>query len=361
MIKIRFKTVSIIGAIFLVSCSGGKENKQETETANIHDSFHQLIETTPAILKKQEVELTLSGKVEYNPDKVIRYIPLTNGIVDRVYFSTGDKITKGQKLLDLRSTELSQLKAEETSLRAEVNIAEREMKTVQSLFDDNMNSEKELLEAEAKLNQAKASLKRIETDMSFYHYNQSTGTFSIMAPMGGHIVDRNISSGSTISNESEPIFTIADLSTVWIMANVYAKDLLFVHEGTDTEIQLLSYPDRIFSGKITKISNVFDKEERILKAWILMDNKELLFKPEMSAVIKLKNKSEKEMIAIPSDALVFDNNRYYVVVEKENEKFEVREVKPGNSGNGTTYLESGLSAGENVVTKNQLLVYSQLK
>jgi len=361
MIKMQFKIVAIIGAIFLVSCSGEKENKQETEASNIHDSFQQLIKTTPAILKKQEVELTLSGKVEYNPDKIIRYVPLTNGIVDRVYFSTGDKVAKGQKLLDIRSTELSQLQAEETSLRAEVKIAERELKTVQSLFDDNMNSEKELLEAEAKLNQAKASLKRIETDMSFYHYNQSTGTFSVMAPMSGHMVDRNISSGSTISNEGEPIFTIADLSTVWIMANVYAKDLLFVHEGVETEIQLLSYPDKTFSGKITKISNVFDKEERILKAWILMDNKELLFKPEMSAVIKLKNKSEREMIAIPSDALVFDNNSYYVVVEKGNENFEVREVKLGNRGNGTTYLESGLSAGENIVIKNQLLVYSQLK
>lgn len=359
MIKIGFKTCAIIGAIFLVSCSGENENKKET--ADIHNSFQQLIETTPALLKKQEVDVTLSGKVEYNPDKIIRYTPLTSGIIDRVYFSTGDKVAKGQRLLDLRSTELSQLQAEEVSLKAEVKIAEREMKTARSLFDDNMNSEKELFEAEAKLNQARAALRRIETDMSFYHYNHSTGTFSVMAPMSGYMVDRNISSGSTMSSEGEPIFTIADLSTVWIMANVYAKDLLFVHEGTDTEIQLLSYPNRTFAGKITKISNVFDKEERTLKAWILMDNKELLFKPEMSAVIKLKNKSEREMIAIPSEALVFDNNRYYVVVRKGDEKFEVREVKLGNRGNGTTYLESGLSAGENIVIKNQLLIYSQLK
>lgn len=356
----KIKTLGILGVvILLMSCSGGNDNKAEVD--RIHDSFQEFIQTTPALLKKQEVELTLSGKVEYNPDKIIRYIPLTNGIIDRIYFSTGDKVAKGQKLLDLRSTELSLLQAEESSLRAEVKIAEREMKTVQSLFDDNMNSEKELLEAEAKLNQAKASLKRIETDMSFYHYNQNTATFSVMAPMSGYIVDRKISSGSTISNEGDPIFTIADLSTVWIMANVYAKDLLFVYEGMETEIQLLSYPDRTFTGRITKISNVFDKEERILKAWILMDNKELLFKPEMSAVIKLKNKSEREMIAIPSEALVFDNNRYYVVIEKEDRDFEVREVKLCNRGNGTTYLESGLSAEENVVIKNQLLLYSQLK
>ncbi len=360
MKKNKVILTGFLTVLLVFSCT----KNPETHTGNdelINKSFLQNVKTTRAVLKTQEYELTLTGKVEYNPDKVIRYVPLTSGIVDRVYFSIGDKVEAGQVLFDLRSTELSQLQAEELSLKSEAKIAEREMTTARSLYMDNMLSEKELFEAEAQLNQVKASLKRIQTDMSFYHYNYDKGTFSVISPMSGYIVDRNISSGSTISGDGDPIFTIADLSTVWIMANVYAKDLMFVHEGMDAEIELLSYPDQVFYGKIARLSNVFDKDERTLKARIPMNNENLLFKPEMSAVIKLKNKSHKELIAIPSEALVFDENHYYVVVQNAGDTFEVRQVELNNQSNGTTYIRSGLSAGEEVVIKNQLLIYSEFK
>lgn len=363
MKKIRIlKTFGIAAsAIVFLSCSDSNGKDQDTTTDKITDSFLGQIKTTKAVLKNTEEELTLTGKVEYNLDKIIKYVPLTNGVVDRIYFSIGDKVAAGQKLFDLRSTELSSLQAEEESLQAEVKIAQRDMQTTQTLFDDNVLSEKELFEAQAKLNQVKATLKRIRTDMSFYQYNTHTGTFSVIAPMSGYIVDRTISSGSTLSGDGVPAFTIADLSSVWIIANVYAKELPLVHENMDAEIALLSYPGKTFDGKINTLSNVFDKDERILKARILMDNKDLLFKPEMSAVITLKKQSDNKMVAVPSDALIFDNNQYYIVVEKTKGEYDVRRVQLHHRGNGTSYIESGLSEGEEVVIKNQLLVYSQLK
>lgn len=346
---------ALFGFALLISCSRGDKPEEVTRNHSLDAT------TTKAVLKNKEEELTLAGKVEYNPDKIIKYVPLTTGIVDRVYFSTGDKVTAGQRLFDLRSTELSSWQAEEISLQAEVKIAERELKAAQTLFDDNMLSERELLEAQAKLSQSRAGLKRIQTDMSFYQYNAGSNTFSVVAPMSGYIVERNISSGSTLSGDGEPAFTIADLSSVWIIANVYAKDLVAVREGMDAEIELLSYPDKTFNGKIDHLSNVFDKDERILKARILMDNKDLFFKPEMSAVIRIKNRSDEQMVAVPSEALVFDNNRYYVVIDKAKDEFEVREVKLHSRVNGTTYIESGLIEGENIVIKNQLLVYAQIR
>ena len=125
--------------------------------------------------------------------------------------------------------------------------------------------------------------------MSMYGYNRASGTFSVKSPMAGYVVHKNTSSGSTIAEGGDIVFTIADLSRVWIVANVYAGDLQFVSEGMEVEITTLSYPDEVFSGKINTLSQVFDPEEKVLKSRIFMDNKDLKFKPEMSVIVKLKN------------------------------------------------------------------------
>lgn len=286
---------------------------------------------------------------------------MIGGIIERSYFSLGDKVQKGQTLLDIRSTELSSLQSDRVGLESELKIAERELKTAQTMFEDNMLSEKELMEAQAKLSQAKAAFSKIETDMSVFGSDKGNGTFSIKAPMSGYIVSKNASSGSTVSADGEPLFIIADLSTVWITANVYAGNLLFVKEGQEVDITTLSYPGEIFKGKINSLSQVFDPEERVLKARIVMPNKDLRLKPEMSVVIKLKNETHNKLVSVPSEALVFDNNRYYVVVEESPANFKSKEVTLSGHHNDVSYITSGVSEGEDIVIKNQLLIHSGLK
>lgn len=353
-------TIAVLQILLLTSC-GNKADDSGNNKFGIKQAFLQNVKTTKAVLSTQEEELTLTGKVEYDPDKVINYVPMIGGIIDRSYFSLGDKVQKGQTLLDIRSTELSSLQSERVGLESEVKIAERELKTAKSMFEDNMLSEKELMEAQAKLSQAQAAYSKIQTDMSVFGSNKGSGTFSIKAPMSGYIVSKNASSGSTVSADSDPLFIIADLSTVWITANVYASNLLFVREGQEVKITTLSYPGEIFNGKINSLSQVFDPEEKVLKARIVMPNADLRLKPEMSAVIKLKNETHNKLISIPSEALVFDNDRYYVVVETAPDTFEAREVVLNGHHNNVTYITSGVSEGEDIVIKNQLLIYTGLK
>ena len=228
------------------------------------------------------------------------------------------------------------------------------------MCEDNMLSEKELLEAEAKLKQAQASYIKIRNDISVHGTNKGNGMFAVKSPMTGYIVGKNISSGSTVSTEGEPLFTVADLNTVWITANVYASNLQFVKEGMPVSITTLSYPDEVFHGKISALSQVFDPEEKVLKARIVMNNKDLKFKPEMSVLISLKNETNTQFVSVPSDALVFDDDRYFVVVQDRGD-FKIREVRLQGHNNKTTYIASGLSGGEEIVTNNQLLIYSGLK
>ena len=352
--------IIIIGIITLFSCNNGKKTENTEKNGIIKQAFLENVKTEKAVLSNLEQGLILTGKVEYNPDKIVIYKSLTNGIIEKTYFSSGDKVQKGQDLLDIRSSELSELQSQQIALETELKIAQRELKTAQSMYDDNMLSEKELLEAQGRVRQAQADLEKIKSDMTVMGINKGNGIFSIKSPMSGYIVAKNATSGSTLSADGEPVFTVADLSTVWITVNVYASDLLFVSEGMNVEITTLSYPDEIFYGKINALSQVFDPEEKVLKARIIMNNKDLKFKPEMSVMVKLKNEKNIRLVSVPSDALVFDDNRYFVVVEDKANEYQIREVTLKGHYNKTTYISSGLSEGENVVVKNQLLIYSGL-
>ena len=354
--------VLALGLVLLSACSGGEKNNSE-QSANewSNPAFLKSIVTEKAYLTNQEQELTLAGKVEYDPDKVSVYAPLFNGVVDRTYFSLGDKVQKGQNMLDIRSAEFSALESERISLETEVKIAQRELKSSQDLFDDNMLSEKELLQAQGNLKQAQTSLSKVKHDIAVFGTSKGNGIFGVKAPMNGYVVTKNVSAGSTVSENSDTFFTIADLSTVWIVANVYARNIQYVKERMEVEISSLSYPDETFSGKINSVSQVFDSEEKVLKARIVMRNNELKFKPEMSLVVRIKNREQSKSIAVPSEALIFDNNLYFVVVRESDSDFSAKEVTLIGQHDNISYLGSGLNDGDNVVVKNQLLIYSGLK
>jgi len=128
----------------------------------------------------------------------------------------------------------------------------------------------------------------------------------------------------------------------------------------DVDITTLSYPGEIFPARINRVSQVFDPEEKVLKARIIIANKDLKLKPEMSVVVRLKNETSEKSIAVPSDALIFDDNRYFVVIKDSRGDFHVREVQLKGHNNNISYVHSGLSEGEEVVVGNQLLIYSGL-
>lgn len=323
-------------------------------------AFLAEVKTVRAVLSSREAELTLSGKVEYDPDRMVRYTSLVSGTVERTRFSIGDRVHKGQELLELRSAEISAMLANELSLEAEIEVAERDLQQKQDLFDDSLLSEKELLESKARLRQANVARAKAKADRAPFA-DKGDGRFAVASPMNGYIVDKRVASGSPVAPDGNPLFVVADLSVVWIMANVYAGNLLFVEEGMPVEVTALSYPGEVFAGRIDAMSQVFDAEEKVLKARIVMKNDGLKFKPEMSVVVRLRRKTGQTLIAVPSDALIFDDNSYFAVVETASGKFETRTVGLQGHYRDTSYVAEGLREGDSVVVKHQLLIYAGLK
>ncbi|MCC8173982.1 MAG: efflux RND transporter periplasmic adaptor subunit [Odoribacter sp.] len=355
-----FSCVWVVCSLLMCACSG-KETKEEVNQETVYSRFAGKVKTAKSTLSSQEREATLSGKVSTDPDKTISYTPLISGRVERIYFSLGDKVTKGQVLMDLRSPELSSLEAELKVLQAELKVAEREQQTAQSLYENGMISETEWLEAQGNVLQITANLEKIKTDMAFFGTSQGNGVFALKAPSSGYIIDKNVASGNTVSADSGPLFTIANLNTVWVMVNIYASDLMSVKEGMEVELTTVSYPGQVFKGKIDNISQVFDPEDKVLKGRVIMPNTDLKLKPEMSVVVKLKDKMLTQQVCIPSDALIFDNDSYYVVVEQGKNEYAITKVTPAGHHHNFTYLASGLDESKDVVVENQLLIYSEIK
>lgn len=359
------KITKCLPAFFLILCGlsacSGKRGAERVESkSEFHPAFLAGVKTVKAVSGNMEAELTLSGKVEYDPERVVRYTSLVSGIVERTRFSTGDKVRKGQELLELRSAEINALLSDKISLEAETDVAERDLQQKQALYDDKLLSEKELVEAKSKLRQVKAAYAKVKGDMSPF-IDKGDGLFAVLSPVDGHIVDKRVASGTPVAPDGNPLFVVADLSVVWIMANVYAGNLQFVDEGMPVEVTTLSYPGEVFTGKIDALSQVFDAEEKVLKARIVMKNDGLRFKPEMSVVVRLKRETGRAMVSVPSDALIFDDNACFAVVETAPAKFEARRVQVEGHYRDTSYLADGLDEGDNVVVKYQLLIYSGLK
>lgn len=357
------KNIVLISALaLLLGACGKKEDKTEIGEKKfcLDSSFKSRIAFHTAELQTVTEGIHLTGSVEANPDKVVSYVPLVSGIVTNTFFSLGDRVTKGQVLAEMRSIELSEMSTSMASLDSRIKAAQSNLTSVQSMFDDGIASRKDLTEAISELEVLKVERARTEKDMSLYSGNSSKGVFQIKAPATGIITEKNINPGEQISGGGESLFTISDLNNLWVMINIYATNVNKISNGMEVNITTLSYPDEIFKGLISQISPVFDEEARVLKGRVILPNADFKLKPGMLVDVTALKKTGKQAVGVPSSAIVFSDNQYYVLVYKSDCDIEVRKISIEARNESTTFISDGLQAGEQIISKNQLLVFESL-
>ncbi|MCF2492998.1 efflux RND transporter periplasmic adaptor subunit [Dyadobacter chenhuakuii] len=340
----------------------GCNEKQETvleKNPKTNAAPARAVETYAVQMEPVTQSIRLNGQIEYNPNQVVHYASLVNGIVTKTYFSLGDKVAKGQVLAELRSNELTGLSAQNKTLKSQLNVAERKLSVVESMFSDRIGSEKDLLEAQSEVAILKAEIDKVQSSLSFYNASSEKGIFQIKAPIGGYVVENNISAGTQISGNDSDLFTISNLADVWVTTNVYAVDLPFVQKGMKAVIKSKAYPDEAFDGVVSEISQVFDPNERVLKARILMPNKEMKFKPGLTIEAVIKKQLNDKAIGLPANALIFHNNENYLLIQKPDQTLEPRKVTVDVKDNDRIFIKNGIAAGEKVVIGNQLLLFSE--
>ncbi len=353
--------IPILFPFIIIGCKNTEEFKSdEKETFCLNEKNKSIVEITTVERQNVTEGIHLTGSIHANPDKVINFVSLVDGIISNTYFSLGDEVTKGQVLAEMQSAELSSLQAELSSLKAQIEIAKVDLNAKEQMFKDGISSNRDLIEAQNNLRILESEVQKIENNLNLYSASSTRNVFQIKAPASGVITEKAINSGSTVTDEGEPLFSISNLNDVWAMANIYSTDIVHIQKGMEVEIKTLSYPGDIFKGKIDVISQVLDENVKVLKARIVLDNKDFKLKPGMIADIVALKKIDKQRVAIPTSCLVFFSGKNYVLVYKDNCNIEVREVTLLTEGNGMTYIESGLDENEKIITKNQLLIFESL-
>ena len=345
----------------LLSCTEVKKSEVSKENKSFCLDEHFELETENPKRQLMVNEIPLSGSVEPKPDNVIQFSNLVNGIIVGTSFSLGDYVKKGQVLAKVKSTELSEWKSKQKILASQLTVAKNDYKAVQSMYDDGIASMKQLNQAASEVVSLESELEEVSSNLELYNASTETGVFLIKAPASGYITEKNITQGMHVSAYNESLFTISELNEVWVQINVYASNLQSITQGMEVNIRSLSYPDVIFTGKIDALSHVLDSESRVIKARVTIDNKDLLLKPGMFVDVVAKQETDKEVLTIPTSALIFDNNQNYVVIYEDNCNLKTRKVEYIGQINGTCYIADDLSTSEKIVTKDHLLIYEQIK
>ncbi|MNQ43225.1 Cobalt-zinc-cadmium resistance protein CzcB [compost metagenome] len=239
-------------------------------------------------------------------------------------------------------------------------VAKNNLKVAQELFDGKLNSESDVLQAKSEVNKAQSQLSKIQETYKIYNIKAGS-IYEVTAPISGFIIQKSINQDMLLRNDrSENIFDIAEISEVWAMANINEIDINKVKLGTSAAVTTLSYPDKAFYGKVDKIYNVIDPETKAMQARIKLSNPDYMLKPDMNANIKLSFNENQSMIAVPSKAIVFDKSKNFVVVFKDRNNIETRQVEVYRVVGDTTYISNGLKENEKVITNNQLFIYGAL-
>ncbi len=351
----------LCGAV--ASCNSNAKDQQATKQEEKFCLTEQLKKSTDILTVEERPiteQLMLSGKIEYNENDLVAFRSLLEGVVESVHFELGDYVHKGQVLASIKSVQIQELYQQKRYQQNRIVLLEKQVQTKQDLLKDGMISAPEMLETEHELESAKFELERVLQSLQLY---RAVGgdAFQILAPKNGYIIQKSISSGQSVTADSDPLFSISNLKEVWVMVNIYASNLRYVHEGDIVKVRSIAYPDKIYTGRIDKVYNVFDDNEHVLKARVVLENQQLNLMPGLSADIIIDKKNELgNAFAIPHKSVVFSNNKEYIIVYKDDCHLANRRITVVGGNEEYVFIQEKLAADEKVVGSNALLIYEQL-
>ena len=385
--------ISILSVPLIFTACGGPDSektriseKDRVVDADEHSEAEDHIKLSPEALKTLNLktalvelrnlvgEITTTAVIEPDRTRISHVSPRISGRVIDVKSFLGDSVQKGQVLAELDSIELGQTKAEYLKSRANLEVARANYDRENRLFKKKISSEKEYLDAkgeflrsQAEFNAARETLRLLGlTDeeiksLKWGEKNQPASFFPLIAPFTGTVVEQHIVLGEFIKPEDRP-YTIADLSHLWIQLDIYEKDLRWVENGKTVDINVNSYPDERFEGKVTYISDILDASTRTAKARVEILNTDGKLKPGMfaTAIISIPSSGNEEVIVVPSTAIQQIEGKTSVFVQEGEDSFEMRGVSLGQNSGDYVQVLKGLDPGDKVVTEGGFYLKSAL-
>lgn len=307
---------------------------------------------------------SVSATIQPNRDRFAHVAPRIPGRILSVPAKAGDRVKAGQILAELDSVELGEAHSAYLQGASHEALARADFERADRLFREQVVPEKEFLRARSEYEKARATAQAAADKLRMMGVapSRSGGAQSrlpVTAPFAGTVIEKSAVIGE-LAQPDKPLFTVADLSTVWIEANLSEKDLSRVSSGALAEVTVQAYPNDRFRGKVVYVGGMVDKESRTVKARIEVPNPDGRLKPEMFATAHLDAEAVSRGFAVPTEAVVLADNKKVVFV-KEVDGFEAREVELGDDVGGRQIVKSGLHAGEDVVTAGTYALKARLQ
>jgi membrane fusion protein, heavy metal efflux system len=364
-----------IATLAITLALAGCEGSPSTATANSSNTSNPELFTIPQdqmshvqVLTVAPTTLTrslrLTGAVAYNSFHTTPVITQVSGPVARVVVVPGQKVERGQPMLYVASPDYSQLRTNYLKAKDAYALAQKANARAQDLYQHHAIAEQNVEQAESAEVQAGGDLAAAQAALKVMGISdpdelvKSPPSFEVpvKAPISGLVVEQDVSAGQLIQPGTTQCFMISDVSTVWVLVNVYQKDLPYVRVGDTVEIQTDTYPET-FHGRIAYVAASLDPSTRTLQARIDTNNPGEKLKKDMYVVATVNAGSIKNAFALPDASVLRDNeNQPFVYAEAGTNQFGRRSVTLGESLSGQTEITGGLKAGDKVVGNGSLFL-----
>jgi cobalt-zinc-cadmium efflux system membrane fusion protein len=344
------------------SAQGSKSQTPELFTIPQDQMSHVQVVTLQTT--KLTRKLRLTGAVAYNAFKTTPVITQIGGPVSRILVLPGQHIRENDPMLEVSSPDYSQLLATYLKAQDAFRVADKNYARAQDLYQHNAIAERDLLQADSDRSQAQVDMNASEQGMKILGIKNPgdlakapvSAQVPLLAPISGEVVERLVSLGQVLQAGQTQAFTISDMSTVWVLANIYQADLAYVHNGDAAVVQTDAYPQS-FHGTISYVAPAVDPNTRTLQARIVVDNPGEKLKKDMYCTVSVSAGSIQNAISVPDAAVLRDDeNEPFVYVVSGSNQFSRRQVQIGESQNGQTQILGGLSTGEKVVGSGSLFL-----
>ncbi len=338
----------------------------------------------PAALRSLQGSLSATGIVSEDPARVAHIRTLARGLIEKIFAGLGDRVSAGDPLVEYDNIELglaigeyqgaqAELRRSLTDLDVKTKILERsrEMLKVGAAAQTTHDlHEAEVKDAEAKVAGARAAVSKIAGQIRRFGWTDGdlvklssdqeasghTVSHSILkAPFAG-IVTSHHAVGSEVVEQGTELLAITDMSSLWVLADVYEKDLSQIRTGQAVLVRVGSYPGRTFAGKITYVADVIDPKTRTAKVRCLVGNESGLLKLEMFATVEIPVGQTAPILTVPSSSIQQIDGRPVVFVRNSEAELQKREVQTGVESQEYTGIRSGLKPGEPVVSRGSFIV-----
>jgi membrane fusion protein, heavy metal efflux system len=333
------------------------------------------IEVVSVARERAEVPLMATAAIEVNADRTTRVSSRVQGRITRLVVSQGDRVRAGQPLAFMDTVELDQIWAEYRKNSGRLELARKNLRREEALFEKNVAPEKDVLkaaqdlsEAEADLTLSKERFRLLGVDVSAVD-GRKNGDASkrllipIVSTVGGVVIEKPVTQGEAVNSE-KLLFVVADLSTLWVLVDIYEKDMPKLKAGAVVSVSVSAFPQKVFRGKISYIGDVVDARTRTVKARVTIDNSGGFLKPGMFATVSIdteKGAAMDTVIAVPEEAVLIDGVDRYVFLKVGEGRFKRSDVAPGRAFGKKIEITAGLREGDALAVKGTFSLKSEYK